>query len=110
VEDIMKDLTCPLCHDTNISLAAHVQVEGTEETRPLYICLNYEDFFWGDNGEKVKKLSDLCKTRFFEPDKCDEDKFVFFPQHQYADSTLSEIKELDIICFECANKRFVLKK
>jgi hypothetical protein len=110
MEERMKDVSCPLCHDENIKFVTHVHIEGTEDTRPLYMCLNYKDFFWGDSGEKAQRLSEFCKTRFFEPDKCDEDKFVFFPQHQYGDSTLSEIKELDIICFACENKRFVLRR
>lgn len=103
-----EEIICPFCHNRNVSHISEVQIEGTERKRDLYRCNNFDVFFWGDTGERVHKLSQLCKTRWLEPEKCDEHIFVFFPQHEIAESALGEIRELDLICSQCPKRNFVL--
>ncbi|NIO48519.1 MAG: hypothetical protein GTN73_03635 [Candidatus Aminicenantes bacterium] len=106
----MEKITCPFCFDKNIEHISDVRIEGTDKTRPLYRCNNFESYFWGDTEEKAPMLSNLCKTRWLKPEKCSEDIYIFFPQHEFAGSTLGETKELDLICSNCPNKNFILKK
>lgn len=106
----MEKIICPFCFDNNVKHISDVRIEGTDKTRPLYRCNSFESYFWGDTEEKAQMLSDLCKTRILKPEKCSEDIYIFFPQHEFSSSTLGETKELDLICSNCPNKNFILKK
>ena len=105
----MEDIICPFCVDKDVSLVCEVENKKTGKKRPLYKCENLGGFFWGDTKERVQELADMCRTRFLYPEKCIEDVLIYFPPHEYRDSTLDDVKELDIICASCKLKDFIIR-
>lgn len=64
----------------------------------------------GDTGNKVTLLQRLCKTRQFERDKCNDYVLDLPPKSGIADTTPEKIKELNEICEECPNNKFIWRE
>jgi len=107
---------CPKCLGNDMKFIAKVPIEGTNKVRILYECCKFNEYFWGDNGEKEEYLADFCKTRWDKPEKCndkirnlftlDYDKFG----RPIPKTTPEKLKEIDKICGECPNKNFIISK
>ena len=105
-----EDMLCPFCFSLDIDYIYEAKVENSDESRLLHKCNQCGSFFWHDTGEKVRLLLNLCNTRRFNREKCNEKILNFFPKQGTTLPNKKRIKELDKICIECPNKKFILRR
>ena len=105
------DERCPFCWNRNVVPVGQPGAGrgGSFSARRLMECGDCEKWYWGDSGEEVVRLFEVCSTSMIDPKSCLEDvREVLnsggtgFPRRRTA--------EFNRLCSDCLNARFVQKR
>lgn len=104
------DGRCPFCWNRNICRVGPLNGSpASGSTRWLMECGDCEKWFWGDSGEEVSRLFDICETSMINPGRCYEEVREIlnsggngFPRRRVA--------EFNRVCSDCLNARFMAAK
>ena len=100
----MKDKICPICLSKKICFISNVAIKGTDKTKPLIKCENCEKIFWDDTKEEECLITNFCENSGILK-SCKANAF----QQGFVNTPEKRTKELDKICCDCPDKKFVLQ-